>query len=178
MAEYETTLGNQTLLLSRTQETNLVQHQTTPNKQTTQPHAPDYDAGSEPLNNNPVQNSGEEDPLGEQWDNIPSSDGIQPDEPSHHQAPTSQQWNRHQKNVRASLKIVSLNIKGYGQTGQGLKWLHVNQLVREQRIGVLAIQETHMKRTDGRKPKTCSTNAYKYLHLQTLLTQPKRLELC
>lgn len=27
---------------------------------------------------------------------------------------------------------------------QSLKWLHVNQVVREQKIGVLAVQELHM----------------------------------
>lgn len=48
---------------------------------------------------------------------------------------------------KASIMIASLNIKGYGHVGamnNGNKWNHVNQVMREKRIGVLVVQEAHM----------------------------------
>jgi hypothetical protein len=49
------------------------------------------------------------------------------------------------KNTRASLKIASLNMRGHGPSGKDPenKWNHINQLVKEKRIGVLAIQEAY-----------------------------------
>jgi len=47
------------------------------------------------------------------------------------------------KNTRASLKIASLNMRGRGSTGEN-KWNDINQIMREQRIGVLAVQEAHL----------------------------------
>ena len=129
-----------------------MQHPTTPNRQATQPHPPDDNTGNVPLDANPDTDTGGEDPLEEQWDNIPSSDGIQPDEPSNHPPPTST-WRRNKgwKNIWAGLKIASLNIKSYGQTGPGSKWLHINHLIREKHIGVLAVQETHMNEDQRRE---------------------------
>src|ERR1700691_435967 len=39
------------------------------------------------------------------------------------------------KNTRASLKVASLNIRGRGPVGDN-KWNHINQVMREQRLGV------------------------------------------
>jgi exonuclease III len=58
-----------------------------------------------------------------------------------------------QKNTRAALTIASLNMRGHGDVahlinnGAGNKWFHVNQMLRDKKIGVLALQETHMKDT-------------------------------
>ncbi|KAI9062429.1 DNase I-like protein, partial [Trametes sanguinea] len=51
------------------------------------------------------------------------------------------------RSAKNKLKIASLNIKGYGQEDRANgsnKWLLVNQLIRQSRIGVLALQETHL----------------------------------
>jgi hypothetical protein len=44
------------------------------------------------------------------------------------------------KKTKATLKIASLNMRGRGDD----KWNHINQIIREKRIGVLATQETHL----------------------------------
>jgi exonuclease III len=54
------------------------------------------------------------------------------------------------KNTKAAIKLASLNMKGRGETrnigidSKKNKWFHVNQMMREQKIGILALQETHM----------------------------------
>ena len=48
-----------------------------------------------------------------------------------------------QNGARASIRIASLNIKGR-RSGDIDKWLHVPQLMRERKIGIMAIQETHL----------------------------------
>ena len=45
--------------------------------------------------------------------------------------------------VRARINLASLNIKGR-RSGEIEKWLHVPQIMREGRIGLLAVQETHL----------------------------------
>ena len=61
---------------------------------------------------------------------------------------------RTQKAVRAGIKIASLNMRGYGTTGQQSqnKWNHINQVMRDERIGTLLLQETHMD--DNRHSQT------------------------
>jgi exonuclease III len=44
------------------------------------------------------------------------------------------------KKTKATLKIASLNMRGHGDD----KWNHINQIIREKKIGVLATQETHL----------------------------------
>ena len=44
------------------------------------------------------------------------------------------------KKTKATLKIASLNMRGHGTD----KWNHINQIIKEKRIGILAIQETHL----------------------------------
>ncbi|THU75295.1 hypothetical protein K435DRAFT_974889 [Dendrothele bispora CBS 962.96] len=54
---------------------------------------------------------------------------------------------RRGKNMKASIKIGSLNIRGYGNpsiTHPDNKLNSINQLMREKRLGVLMLQETHM----------------------------------
>ncbi|EKM49589.1 uncharacterized protein PHACADRAFT_33180 [Phanerochaete carnosa HHB-10118-sp] len=49
------------------------------------------------------------------------------------------------KNTRASLTVTSLNIRSRSAAAMaGSKWLHMNQLMRDNRIGLLAVQETHL----------------------------------
>jgi hypothetical protein len=50
------------------------------------------------------------------------------------------------KATHASLKIASLNVRGFGHQNvhhSSNKWNHINQLVRDKRIGVLLVQEVH-----------------------------------
>ena len=52
---------------------------------------------------------------------------------------------RTRKTLRAAVTIASLNISGFGSNNiyhPNNKWLHVNQLMRDKKIGILAIQET------------------------------------
>jgi hypothetical protein len=48
------------------------------------------------------------------------------------------------KKTRAVLKIATLNIRGGGSAATQNKWRHMNQIMREKRIAILAIQETHL----------------------------------
>lgn len=49
------------------------------------------------------------------------------------------------KNIKASIRIVCQNIRGRGLAGvANSKWMNVNQVVREGKIGILAIQEAHL----------------------------------
>lgn len=51
------------------------------------------------------------------------------------------------KNTRASIKIATLNINGRGSlnvASQQNKWLHINQLMRNEWRGILMIQEAHL----------------------------------
>jgi exonuclease III/ribonuclease HI len=61
--------------------------------------------------------------------------------PSHLQAPACK------KNTRASLKVASLNMQGRWH-GSRDKWLHINQILRTERIAILALQETHLTSMD------------------------------
>ncbi|KAF8053963.1 Endonuclease/exonuclease/phosphatase [Lyophyllum atratum] len=57
-----------------------------------------------------------------------------------------------QRTKRTAIRIASLNIRGYRASGSSpgdSKWYHINQLMREKRIGILLVQETHL--TDDRK---------------------------
>ncbi|TFK62737.1 DNase I-like protein, partial [Pluteus cervinus] len=55
--------------------------------------------------------------------------------------------NTGKKNLRATLQIATLNIRGGGSTQTEGKWQHVNQIMRDRRIGILAVQETHLTDT-------------------------------
>lgn len=51
------------------------------------------------------------------------------------------------KSERASIKIASLNLNGKGTLANDRtdnKWLHLNQVMREEKIGILAIQPESM----------------------------------
>jgi hypothetical protein len=54
-----------------------------------------------------------------------------------------QKKGKKKKNTRASLKIASLNMRGRGPVGDN-KWTHINQIMKEQRLGILAVQEAHL----------------------------------
>ncbi|KAI0336024.1 DNase I-like protein, partial [Cubamyces sp. BRFM 1775] len=59
--------------------------------------------------------------------------------------PTRKRKRRRQ--TKAHLRIATLNMRGYranGQVSPEGKWMQVNQLLREKRIAVLALQETHL----------------------------------
>ncbi|KAH6918850.1 Endonuclease/exonuclease/phosphatase [Coprinopsis sp. MPI-PUGE-AT-0042] len=46
--------------------------------------------------------------------------------------------------LKASLKIATLNIQGGGSLATAQKWTHINQIMRTRKIGIMAIQETHL----------------------------------
>ncbi|THU83857.1 DNase I-like protein [Dendrothele bispora CBS 962.96] len=51
------------------------------------------------------------------------------------------------KRTKAAIRVASLNIRGYGNPNafhKDNKWNHINQLMRDKRIGILALQETHL----------------------------------
>jgi exonuclease III len=56
----------------------------------------------------------------------------------------------HGKRTKASVLIASCNMKGRGETdhldrlSSNNKWMHINQIMRERKLGILALQETHM----------------------------------
>ncbi|KAF9554107.1 DNase I-like protein, partial [Agrocybe pediades] len=52
------------------------------------------------------------------------------------------------KRTKAKIKIATLNIRGGGSAATRPKWDHVNQLLRTKKIGILAIQESHLKDED------------------------------
>lgn len=71
-------------------------------------------------------------------DNTPSSDNL-----PNQRNPTK----KRNKNTRASTKIASLNMRGRGAPGDNNisnKWFHINQILKDKRIGILAIQEAHL----------------------------------
>lgn len=75
--------------------------------------------------------------------------------------------NRARKKPRKSaLKIATLNIKGAGSTYTKHKWNEISTLMIEERIDILAIQETHL--TEDRKERLNKTYA-KRLHFITTL---------
>ncbi|KAI0712112.1 Endonuclease/exonuclease/phosphatase, partial [Earliella scabrosa] len=54
--------------------------------------------------------------------------------------------NKQEFRTRATIKIGTLNMRGNGVNpdGRGSKWLCMNQLVRDEKLAVLAVQETHI----------------------------------
>ena len=65
--------------------------------------------------------------------------------------PPGQELSRsYRKNTKASMKIAALNINRIGNEDPSHaqnKWNHINQLMREQRINILAIGEAHLNET-------------------------------
>ncbi|KAJ8502105.1 hypothetical protein ONZ51_g163 [Trametes cubensis] len=54
---------------------------------------------------------------------------------------------RGRRKAKMHLKVATLNIKGWGaqnQSGVSEKWLRVNQIIREKKIAILAVQEAHL----------------------------------
>jgi len=47
------------------------------------------------------------------------------------------------KKLKGSIKIATLNIRGGGSASRE-KWNSVNQIMRDQKIAILAVQETHL----------------------------------
>jgi exonuclease III len=54
--------------------------------------------------------------------------------------PTPQDMPNCRKKTKVTLKIASLNMRGRGED----KWHCINQLIRDKKIGILALQETHL----------------------------------
>ena len=49
------------------------------------------------------------------------------------------------KTMRANITIATLNINGGGTLQTREKWQHIDQLLRNKRVGILAVQETHLR---------------------------------
>jgi len=69
------------------------------------------------------------------------------------QEDSSQTERRYRKNTKVSIKIAALNIRGNGHldlsNGKN-KWNHVNQIMREGKIGILAVGEAHLNAEQSR----------------------------
>ncbi|KIJ42333.1 hypothetical protein M422DRAFT_254404 [Sphaerobolus stellatus SS14] len=48
------------------------------------------------------------------------------------------------KRLKPGLRIGTLNIRGAGSDGTQDKWNHMNQVIRDNQIGILTVQETHL----------------------------------
>ena len=62
-------------------------------------------------------------------------------------APRPNRRARRLKQTKAAIKIASVNMRGFGNHNAfnpQNKWHHVNQVMREKKIAVLLVQETHM----------------------------------
>lgn len=60
---------------------------------------------------------------------------------------TSSDTTRSDKKSSARLRFATLNVRGYGHrtaSGTSDKWLCINQIMRENKLAVLAIQEAHL----------------------------------
>ncbi|KAI0723593.1 Endonuclease/exonuclease/phosphatase, partial [Earliella scabrosa] len=70
--------------------------------------------------------------------NVRNENGVRTNENRHAEK-------RKEVRTRATIKIGSLNMRGSGDVaGSGSKWLYMNQVVRDGKIAVLAVQETHI----------------------------------
>ncbi|KAF8196517.1 Endonuclease/exonuclease/phosphatase, partial [Pholiota molesta] len=49
--------------------------------------------------------------------------------------------------TRSSIKVASLNMRGRHHRGVD-KWMHINQIMQDQKIGILCLQETHLSPND------------------------------
>ncbi|KAJ3895379.1 Endonuclease/exonuclease/phosphatase, partial [Lentinula edodes] len=82
-----------------------------------------------------------------------SPDNTPPIRPNHQ---TRRQLEKQQrKSTKAGLNVVSLNLNGYGGTGpyqRGNRWTRLNTLLKENRIGIAIVQETHM--TEPKRAQT------------------------
>ncbi|KAG1896712.1 uncharacterized protein F5891DRAFT_1192835 [Suillus fuscotomentosus] len=54
------------------------------------------------------------------------------------------------KSIRANIKIALLNMRGRWHNGVD-KWHHINQIIREKKIGIMEIQETHLSKEEESK---------------------------
>ncbi|KAF5378615.1 hypothetical protein D9615_007186 [Tricholomella constricta] len=52
------------------------------------------------------------------------------------------------KILRANIRIGSYNIRGGGSRQTSNKWEQINQVMRDNKIGILAVQETHLTRAE------------------------------
>lgn len=52
------------------------------------------------------------------------------------------------KTLRANIRLASYNIRGGGSSATTRKWDNLNQIMRENQIGILAVQETHLTKSE------------------------------
>jgi len=79
---------------------------------------------------------------------IPSSDPLiytsDPIPSDGHSTSPDAQFHPASKNIRGSIKIATLNIRGGGSNTTDNKWENLHQVMRERKIAVLAVEETHL----------------------------------
>ena len=66
-------------------------------------------------------------------------------DPHNATAPAARRGQR--KNIKASLLLASLNTRGFRSStdqSEDTKWQRLHQLIRNDGIGILALQETHL----------------------------------
>lgn len=106
------------------------------------------------LNTSQGRNDGNANPMPNQ---APAHNAAEDQMPHHAEQPiqeqnnaprTSQQQRLGVKTTRARTKIATLNIRGGGSAATRHKWQKVNQLLRTKKIGILAVNEAHLKEED------------------------------
>ncbi|KIJ55067.1 hypothetical protein M422DRAFT_241148 [Sphaerobolus stellatus SS14] len=72
--------------------------------------------------------------------------GATPSHQSHPQCqgPLQTSTHKNKKTMRGSLQISSLNIRGGGSNATRDKWDHLWQVMRQNQVGILAVQESHI----------------------------------
>ncbi|OJT05923.1 LINE-1 reverse transcriptase -like protein [Trametes pubescens] len=75
------------------------------------------------------------------------------------------QGTRRKNRTKARIRVATLNMRGYGTVGTdggSDKWMYINQLVRDEKIGILALQETHL---DEERVRALNDLFGRYLHV-------------
>ncbi|KAH6874107.1 Endonuclease/exonuclease/phosphatase, partial [Coprinopsis sp. MPI-PUGE-AT-0042] len=49
------------------------------------------------------------------------------------------------KNLKSSIRVATFNMRGGGSDDTINKWQHIRQIMKENKLGILAVQETHLK---------------------------------
>lgn len=88
--------------------------------------------------------------------------------PSHRPRPVNESPNiNSKKNTKAAIRIATLNIRGYRNNSaprSETKWNHINQVVRDRKIGILLVQESHLSNERKEEVEKLFGRRMKILH--------------
>ncbi len=95
----------------------------------------------------PTAGAGPEESAGEYGSRTEPSDRAEHVDVQNGQSEERGSRRRSKNRTRARIRVGSLNMRGYGPVlslANENRWMLVNQLIRDEKIGVLALQETHL----------------------------------